>query len=340
MLHLWPSPKALWDWVGCEAPGSDHTAMPKVSPHTIASNQAPPSLTGSKSEPSHMEEDAPCEDEYGEAEVLSDGQVASDGDEGQECSPIQNTLSGVSHIFSTHEETDAESDKEEKIQSTQPEQCQPSPKEDTPSKESSESSSKEEQPMDEALHVKAQQWAQQLDTNFDAWWCKKIAKGLAGWTTRNTMICNLPEHGKAQPNHVDLVGLPLDYMHKCQVFDGIQSDIYNLCRFYILGMMGDPPEFPTPQEPTTCRQIRDLLKSAHAIGQPYLILEHSTDSVTAVSLLRELHITTCLWWLQVDLWDKSVKLSFCPFCAYAEGNDLSYLNHIIIAHYNASYSCG
>ena len=38
-----------------------------------------------------------------------------------------------------------------------------------------------------------------------------------------------------------------------------------------------------------------------------------------------------------------MKLSFCPFCTYVGGgggNDLSYLNHIIIAHYNASYGCG
>ena len=62
--------------------------------------------------------------------------------------------------------------------------------------------------------------------------------------------------------------------------------------------------------------------------------------MTAVSLLRELHTTACLQRLQVDLRDKLVKLSFCPFCAYAGGNDLSYLNHIIIAHYNVSYSCG
>ena len=87
------------------------------------------------------------------------------------------------------------------------------------------------------------------------------------------------------------------------------------------------------------RQIRDLLKSACAIGWPYLILVQSADSVTAVSMLRELHTTTCLQCLQVDLRDKSVKLSFYPFCAYAGGNDLSYLNHIIIAHYNASYRC-
>ena len=60
----------------------------------------------------------------------------------------------------------------------------------------------------------------------------------------------------------------------------------------------------------------------------------------AVSLLRELHTVMCLWQLQVDLRDKSVKLSFCPFCAYAGENDLSYLNHIIIVHYNVRYGCG
>ena len=128
------------------------------------------------------------------------------------------------------------------------------------------------------------------------------------------MIWDLPEHGKAQPNHPDPVGLPLEYMGMCQVFDGIRSDIYDLCRFYIQGTTGDPPEFPSPREPATHGQIRDLLKSACAIGQPYLILVHSADSVTAVSMLRELHTTACLQCLQVNLQDKLVKLSFCPFC--------------------------
>ena len=40
-----------------------------------------------------------------------------------------------------------------------------------------------------------------------------------------------------------------------------------------------------------------------------------------------------------DLHDKSVKMSFCPFCMYVGMNNLSYLNHIIIAHYNTSYGC-
>ena len=118
-----------------------------------------------------------------------------------------------------HEETDAESNNEN--QSAWRKRCQPSSKEDMPSKESSESSSEKEQPTDEALHNKARQWAQQLDTNFNVWRRKKIAKGVEGWAMRDTMICDLREHGKVQPNHPDQVGLPLDYMHECQVFDGI-----------------------------------------------------------------------------------------------------------------------
>ena len=80
------------------------------------------------------------------------------------------------------------------------------------------------------------------------------------------MICDLPEHRKMQPNHPDPMGPPSDYIGECQVFDGIQYNIYDLCRFYALGMTGDLPEFPSPWEPVTCRQIRDLLKLAHSIG--------------------------------------------------------------------------
>ena len=283
----------------------------------------------SGSEPSHTKEDAPRDDEHaeicegdgevlGNGEVLGDGQVASNGKDGLGGFPTQNTHLGVSHIFGTHEETDGESVHEEGTPPKRQKQCQPSPKEETSSHESEESSSSEEEQLtDEALHDRCRQRVQHMDTNFNAWWCKKIAKGLRGWATRDTMICDLPEHRKVQPNHPDPVGLPLEYMHNHQAFEGIRSDLYDLCRFYALRMKGDPPEFPTPQEPMTHGQIRDLLKLACTIGWPYLIMVHSVDSVTAVSLLRELHTTACLWQLQVDLWDKSVKLSFCPFCTYA-----------------------
>ena len=70
-----------------------------------------------------------------------------------------------------------------------------------------------------------------------------------------------------------------------------------------------------------------------------MILAHSADSVTTMSMLQELHMAACLRCLQVDLRDKSIKMSFCPFCMYTGVNDLSYLNHIIIAHYNTSYGC-
>ena len=154
------------------------------------------------------------------------------------------------------------------------------------------------------------------------------------------MNCDFPEHSKTQPNHPNPTGLPLGYMVKCKVFDCIQSDLYDLCHFYALGTTGNPLDFPPQWEPVTCNQVKDLLKSARSIGCPNMILAHSNDSMTAVSMLRELHTTTCLRCLQVDLHDKSVKMSFCPFCMYVGANNLSYLNHIIIAHYNTSYGCG
>ena len=127
---------------------------------------------------------------------------------------------------------------------------------------------------------------------------------------------------------------------ECKVFDCIWSELYDLCCFYALGMTGNPPDFATPQEPVMCSQVRDLLKLAQSIGCPYMILAHSTNSVTTLSMLQELHTATCLRCLQVDLNDKSIKMSFCPFCVYTGTNDLSYLNHIIIVHYNTSYGCG
>ena len=101
--------------------------------------------------------------------------------------------------------------------------------------------------MDEALHNEARQKAWLLDTHFNAWHHNKIAKGVTGWVTRDTMICDLPKHKKMQPNHPASVGLPLGYMGECQDFNSIRSDIYDLCRCYTLGMTGDPPEFPMPQ---------------------------------------------------------------------------------------------
>ena len=62
-------------------------------------------------------EDDNANEEKGRIETSGNGQVASDGEEGQECPHTQDTLTGVSQIFSEHEDTDPESDPGEKIQS-------------------------------------------------------------------------------------------------------------------------------------------------------------------------------------------------------------------------------
>ena len=193
----------------------------------------------------------------------SNEQEASNGEDQQEHLHTQDTLTGVIQLFGKHKDTDPESDSREKVQTAWQKQCKDSPKEDSPKKDSSGSSSSEEEPPTyEALRDGARQKAQLLDTCFDAWHHDKIANNVAGWTTWDTMICNLPEHGKAQPNHPDPVGLPLDYMAGCKVFDCIWLDLYDLCHFYALGMTGDPPDFPAPWEPVMCSQVRDLLKLA------------------------------------------------------------------------------
>ena len=77
-----------------------------------------------ESEPSHDEGDGTGEDNNGEEDkggikTSSDGQVASDGKDGQEHPHTQDTLTGISQVFGGHEDTDSELDPREKIQSIQ-----------------------------------------------------------------------------------------------------------------------------------------------------------------------------------------------------------------------------
>ena len=78
-------------------------------------------VSSSESELSHNEEDSSGEDdnakEKGRIKTLSDGQVASDGKEGQEHPHAQDTLTSISQLFGRHEDTDPESNPGEKIQS-------------------------------------------------------------------------------------------------------------------------------------------------------------------------------------------------------------------------------
>ena len=79
-------------------------------------------MSGSESKLSHDEgdiigEDDNAKEDKGGVKTSSDGQVASDGKEGQECPHTQDTLTGISQVFSRHEDTDPESNPGEKIQS-------------------------------------------------------------------------------------------------------------------------------------------------------------------------------------------------------------------------------
>ena len=79
-------------------------------------------MSSSKSESSHgegdgTEEDGDAKEDKGGIETSSDGQVASDGEEGQEHPHTQDTLTGVSKVFGEHKDTDPESESGEKIPS-------------------------------------------------------------------------------------------------------------------------------------------------------------------------------------------------------------------------------
>ena len=119
-----------------------------------------------------------------EIETSSDEQEVSEGEDQQEWPHTQDTLTGVSQLFSEHEDTNPESDSREKVQTTWQKQHKGSPKEDSLKKDSSRSSSSEEEPpTNEVLRDRARQKAQLLDTRFDAWNHDKIANNVMGWVT-------------------------------------------------------------------------------------------------------------------------------------------------------------
>ena len=103
-------------------------------------------VLSSKSESSHNEgdgagEDDNAEEDKGGIETSSDGQVESDGEEGQVHPHTQDTLTGISQVFGGHEDTDTELVPREKIQSIWQKWHPKSPKEDSALKESSKLSS-------------------------------------------------------------------------------------------------------------------------------------------------------------------------------------------------------
>ena len=167
------------------------------------------------------------------------------------------------------------------------------------------------------------------------------------------MHCNQGETLRDQ-QQCDPTGPLSNYMKSRGVFKASKTNTYHLCRFY--RMVNFPP-FPAPRDPATTSMIRDLLGAAQATNRSYLLMIFAGEAAAAICLLRALHNKDSMKWITLETKSckqaaeakprkpgansKSVrKLSSCPLCLYCGSNDLSYLNHIVVVHYNVAYGCG
>ena len=191
---------------------------------------------------------------------------------------------------------------------------------------------------EEQCKIERHKYARSLDINFGNWQDKKIQEGCKVWKTHSAMTCELRDPGK-EIKSKDPTGSLVDYMVNCNVFK--QMSRYDLCHFYQVGGSGDLPLFPSPHRLAIQEKLSDFPHKARAEGQSQLIVMHASNSVTAVSLLSNLHNKTSLHHLLLEGKGKTggKHLSFCPFCLYMGSNDKTYMNHISGGHYDAAYSC-
>ena len=127
--------------------GSAGSAVGSHSIHSQATKNG--EVLSSKSDSSQGEgvgtkEEDNAEEGKSGIKTSSDEQEVSDGEDQQECPHTQDTLTGVSQLFSEHEDTDPESDSGEKVQTARQKQHKDSPKKDSSGSSSSEES---RQPM-------------------------------------------------------------------------------------------------------------------------------------------------------------------------------------------------
>ena len=133
-------------------------------------------------------------------------------------------------------------------------------------------------------------------------------------------------------------------MKQGRVFKAKKTNEYDLCHFYRVELSGGLPPFPSPHEPATCKMLEELLRAAHALGCPNLLMAFARDSAMLVCLLQELHHKDSLKHLPLepksDADGKAVKkLSICPLCLYNGSNDTLYINHILGRHYSTTHGC-
>ena len=131
-------------------------------------------------------------------------------------------------------------------------------------------------------------------------------------------------------------------MKACGVFKAKKTNAYDLCHFYHMSASGEFPTFPTPHEPASHDMLKMLLETARVVRHANLLMAFAGDSAIAICLLWELHDKDSMKRLTLELKpgkqdadSKPIKKqSFCPFCLCHSSNDVSYMNHIISAHYS------
>ena len=129
----------------------------------------------------------------------------------------------------------------------------------------------------------------------------------------------------------------------CSLLLTSPTNTFGLCCFY----RADPnvPLPSSPISPATTEHIKRLVLLASATSRRHVLMVFPGGTATALGLLQELHTRKAL--AQIPIYqsgnakdEPGTHVSCCPFCTYAIQNDPAYLNHIVCAHYDASFGCG
>ena len=154
---------------------------------------------------------------------------------------------------------------------------------------------------------------------------------------------------KCSKKHKDPLGAPLEYMKVRKVFEPLASSAYGLCHFYDVGLKATKGSASIsclmPKASVTSSQLKALLCKGRRQGNPLLIMAIAGEVVTPHGLLSKLHTPGALQHLPMKCEDDPadqprMKMSFCPFCFYQCHNDLTFLNHITLFHYDMGNGCG
>ena len=189
-------------------------------------------------------------------------------------------------------------------------------------------------------HSKHRADACRLDTHLKSFQAGLGDQDKAAWTKQKTMKCS--------KKHKDPLGTPFEYMKVCKVFKSLASSAYGLCCFYDVGLKATkglvPISYPMPKVPMTSSQLKALLHKGRRQGCPLLIMAIAREVVTLHGLLSKLHTPGALQHLLMKCEDDPadqlrMKTSFCLFCSYHSCNDSTFLNHIVLFHYDAGYGC-